>query len=62
VYVHVVSDTNVWRLDTTAAGVPVPRPPRPAISSTRADHLPMLSPDGTRVTFFAPDLASSSYG
>ena len=62
VYVHVFSDSNVWRIDTTAAGVPAAGPPRPAISSTRSDHLPMLSPDGTRVAFFSADPASSSCG
>jgi hypothetical protein len=53
VYVRVFLDSNVWRVDTTAAGVPAPSPPRAAISSTRSDHLPTLSPDGTRVAFFS---------
>jgi eukaryotic-like serine/threonine-protein kinase len=53
VYVRIFSDSNIWRVDTTAAGVPSAAEPRRAISSTRADHLPALSPDGKRMAFFS---------
>jgi serine/threonine protein kinase/Tol biopolymer transport system component len=53
VYVRSSVDTNIWRIDTTAAGVPPAGPPRTAISSTRTDHLAMLSPDGKRLAFFS---------
>ena len=44
---------NVWRVNLTAAGLPAVSPAQKAVSSTRADHLPMLSPDGTRIAFFS---------
>ena len=53
VYVRSVSDTNIWRVDTPAAGAPAAAPPVVAIASTRADYLPAVSPEGDRVTFFS---------
>ena len=53
VYVRTFGDTNIWRVDTTAAGLPPSSAPRTAIASTRADHLPALSPDGKRLAFFS---------
>lgn len=53
VYARAVFDTNIWRLDTDAAGEPAATPPRRAIASTRADTMPNLSPDGTRLAFFS---------
>ena len=53
VYRRLFSDTNVWRVDITAPGLPASSPPRRVIASTRADQLPSLSPDGTRVAFFS---------
>ena len=52
-YMRVFADTNVWRINLTTAGLPAVSPAQKAISSTRADHLPMLSPDGTRIAFFS---------
>jgi dipeptidyl aminopeptidase/acylaminoacyl peptidase len=51
--VHVFSDTNIWRVDTSDAGVPPLTPPRIAVASTRTDHFPALSPDGKRLAFFS---------
>jgi Tol biopolymer transport system component/predicted Ser/Thr protein kinase len=48
-YVRSFADTNVWRIDTAQAGGPVRSGPVAAISSTRTDGNPQLSPDGTRV-------------
>jgi Tol biopolymer transport system component len=53
IYVHVFSDTNIWRLDLADAGAPASATPQRVISSTRVDHLPMLSPDGKRLAFFS---------
>ena len=53
VYLRVFADTNVWRIDTTAPGVPATSAPRLAVASTRPDHLPALSPDGKRLAFFS---------
>ena len=53
VYVRVFADSNVWRIDTTAAGAPASSPPRTAIASTRHDQMPALSPDGKRLAFFS---------
>jgi Tol biopolymer transport system component/DNA-binding winged helix-turn-helix (wHTH) protein len=51
VYVRGSSDLNIWRVDTTAPGVPASSPPVVAISSTRIDILGDFSPDGRRVVF-----------
>ena len=53
VYVHSFADLNVWRVDTSAAGVKATSPPVAAIVSTRIDHLPNLSPDALRVVFMS---------
>jgi Tol biopolymer transport system component len=53
VYVRAFGDTNIWRVDTTAAGLPPSSAPRMAIASTRTDQLPALSPDGKRMAFFS---------
>ena len=53
VYIHSFSDTNIWRVDTSAAGVAATAPPAVAIASTRSDSIPNLSPDGRRVTFLS---------
>jgi len=52
-YVRKFSDSNIWRLDTSAAGAPALSPPVLAISSTRTDIVPDLSPDGRRVAFMS---------
>jgi eukaryotic-like serine/threonine-protein kinase len=53
VYLRSFIDTNVWRVDASAAGAPATSAARPAIVSTRSDHLPALSPDGKRLAFFS---------
>jgi Tol biopolymer transport system component len=51
VYVRSFTDTNLWRVDTSAPGAPAPAPPVQAVASTRRDSMPQLSPDGRRVAF-----------
>jgi Tol biopolymer transport system component len=51
VYVRSSSDTNVWRVETSAAGAVALSAPAVAISSTRADIAGDFSPDGQRVAF-----------
>ena len=53
VYVRSLADTNVWRVDTARPGAPAPAPPTLAISSTRGDLTPNLTPDGRRVVFLS---------
>jgi Tol biopolymer transport system component/predicted Ser/Thr protein kinase len=48
-YVRSVADTNIWRIDMAEPGAPARSGPAVAISSTRSDGNPQLSPDGTRV-------------
>jgi dipeptidyl aminopeptidase/acylaminoacyl peptidase len=50
VYVRGFTDTNIWRVETSAPGTPASSPPVVSISSTRADLNPTF-PDGRRVTF-----------
>ena len=50
-YVHSFTDTNIWRVETSAPGKPAVSPPAAAISSTRTDNIPNFSPDGSRVVF-----------
>ena len=50
VYVHNVNDWNIWRIESSGAGAAA-APPVMAISSTRLDANPSLSPDGRRVAF-----------
>jgi Tol biopolymer transport system component/tRNA A-37 threonylcarbamoyl transferase component Bud32 len=52
-YVRSYTDTNIWRIDTSAAGAPATSPPTLAVSSTRRDALAQLSPDGSRVVFLS---------
>ena len=51
VYVRSFDDYNIWRIETSAPGVPSSSPPVVAISSTRLDGSPQFSPDGRRVAF-----------
>jgi Tol biopolymer transport system component/DNA-binding winged helix-turn-helix (wHTH) protein len=53
VYVRSFVDTNVWRVDTSAAGARAGAPPTAAIASTRGDTLPNLAPDSRRVVFLS---------
>jgi Tol biopolymer transport system component len=51
VYVRSFQDTNIWRVEVPAPGRPASAAPAVAISSTRRDSTPQLSPDGRRVAF-----------
>ena len=52
VYARRFTDMRIWRIDTPAAGVPASLPPViSAVSSTRHDWMPQISPDGHRVVF-----------
>jgi Tol biopolymer transport system component len=51
VYIRSFDDYNIWRVETSAAGATATSPPVVSISSTRADDMPQLSPDGRRVAF-----------
>jgi len=53
VYIRSVSDSNVWRLTTSAPGVPASTAPVRAVASTRDDFTPGLSPDGRRIAFWS---------
>ena len=48
-YTRVFLNSNVWRLDTHAAGAP----PERLISSTSREAFPQYSPDGTRIVFYS---------
>src|SRR5690348_2616777 len=48
VYIRSFQDTNIWRIDFSAPGAEASGPPVSAISSTRMDSTPQLSPDGRR--------------
>ena len=50
VYVRSFADDNILRLDAPAPGAPASLPAL-AISSTRLEGMPQLSPDGSRVAF-----------
>jgi Tol biopolymer transport system component/predicted Ser/Thr protein kinase len=52
-YVRSFADVNIYRIDTSAAGAAASSPPVLAISSTRREGMPQLSPDGRRVAFFS---------
>ena len=43
-YVENTTDENIWESEANA-------PPHPLIRSTRADHSPQFSPDGTQIVF-----------
>jgi len=49
VYVRSFEDWNIWRIETSAPGATASSPPVVSVSSTRADDMPQLSPDGRRV-------------
>jgi serine/threonine protein kinase len=51
VYVRSFGDGNIWRVETSAPGAPASSPPVAAISSTRYEGMPALSPNGRRVAF-----------
>jgi serine/threonine protein kinase/dipeptidyl aminopeptidase/acylaminoacyl peptidase len=53
VYIRSVSDSNVWRLTTSVPGVPASTAPVQAITSTRDEFTPGLSPDGRRLAFWS---------
>lgn len=50
-YVRSSVDTNIWRIDAGQIGTRSSTRPAIAISSTRQDGNPQLSPDGRRVAF-----------
>jgi Tol biopolymer transport system component len=52
-YVRSLVDVNIWRVDTTALGAPASSEPAVAISSTRGEGMPQLSPDSVRVAFWS---------
>jgi len=51
VYVRSLADLNVWRVDVPEAGAAARTPPVTAISSTREDDIPSLSPDERQIAF-----------
>ena len=51
VYVRSFQDSNIWRIQTSAPGAPALTPPVMAISSSRRECVPQLSPDGRQVAF-----------
>jgi serine/threonine protein kinase/Tol biopolymer transport system component len=53
VYMRSFQDTNIWRVDTSAAGAPASSPPRVVISSTRFDSGAEFSPDSRQVAFMS---------
>ncbi len=50
-YVRSYTDTNIWKVEIAAPGVPATTPPTLAVSSTRGDFLANVSPDGGHLTF-----------
>jgi serine/threonine protein kinase len=46
VYIRSFTDFNIWRVETSAPGATASSPPVVSVSSTRADGMPQLSPDG----------------
>src|SRR5205823_2354839 len=59
VYMRSLRDTNIWRVETSAPGAPAAAPPIVAISSTRTDCTPHLSPAGRRMAFVSDRSGSS---
>jgi Tol biopolymer transport system component/DNA-binding winged helix-turn-helix (wHTH) protein len=51
VYVRSLQDSNIWRIETSAAGVPASTRPVLVIASSRRDSVPQLSLNGHRVVF-----------
>jgi len=50
-YVRSFTDTNFWRIETSAPGAPSSSAPVMAIASTRMEYHALFSPDGHRVAF-----------
>jgi len=50
-YVRSFQDSNIWRVETSAPGVPASTRPVMAVSSSRRDSTPQVSPDGHRLAF-----------
>jgi Tol biopolymer transport system component/DNA-binding winged helix-turn-helix (wHTH) protein len=50
-YVRSFQDSNIWRIETSRPGAPASTRPVVAVSSSRRDSTPQLSPDGRRVAF-----------
>jgi serine/threonine protein kinase/Tol biopolymer transport system component len=51
VYVRSFADTNIWRVETPAAGQPARTLPELAISSSKVEYHVQFSPDGQKVAF-----------
>lgn len=51
VYVRSIADSNLWRIETPAPGIPSTSPPVRVISSTKPEYHCQFSPDGSRVAF-----------
>ena len=51
VYVRSYADANLWRVETAGPGRPASSPPFIAVSSTKTENTPQLSPDADRVAF-----------
>src|SRR6476619_3252166 len=51
VYVKMISDPNIWRLELPTAGAATSAAPAIFSPSTRLDGSPQFSPDGRRVAF-----------
>ncbi len=50
-YIRSFQDSNIWRIETSAPGIPASMRPVIAVSSSRRDGTPQLSPDGRRLAF-----------
>jgi len=50
-YVRSFQDSNIWRIETSRPGAPASTRPVVAVSSSRRDSTPQLSPDGRRIAF-----------
>ena len=53
VYVRSFADSNIWRVSTSAPGLPATSPPAAVVASTRMDAMTNLSPDGQRLAFMS---------
>jgi eukaryotic-like serine/threonine-protein kinase len=53
IYVFSFRDSNIWRVETSGPGVATSTPATLAISSSRGDSTPQLSPDGRRIAFIS---------
>ncbi len=50
-YLKNLDDTNIWKLDLEAISSGQAKPSTQIISSSRMDHRPAVSPDGTKMAF-----------